>query len=280
MQQSIQSITAVRVHLSRTLLLLSLLLTSGASPAWSEEAPRLENLTVALWPEYDRPAVLVTYRVQLATDVVLPAQIALPVPTHVGMPHAIARRGQDGNLYTATSTREVEGDWAKVTVMTDSPSLQLEYYAPILSTGEVRNFIFRWPGGLEIAQFEYEVLQPKYGSNLVVMPSPTNEYMTSFGVMVQHAQLGALPATTQDTTIALTYNNPTERLSVTPAEVPKVPSTLALPTAAEPKQPTPTATEPSSGISSTQITLIVLGIAVAFIGGLWMGRNKSSELPD
>ncbi len=277
MQQSIQSITAVRVHLSRTLLLLSLLLTSGASPAWSEEAPRLENLTVALWPEYDRPAVLVTYRVQLATDVVLPAQIALPVPTHVGMPHAIARRGPDGNLYTTPSTREVEGDWATITVMTDSPSIQLEYYAPILSTGDDRKFIYRWPGGLEIAQFEYEVLQPKYATNLAVMPSPTDEYMTTFGVLVQHAELGALSGT-QDATVAFTYSNPGERLTVAQAAAPKVPSTLALPT--EPESSTPPATEPTSGISSTQITLIVLGITAAFIAGLWMGRNKDSDLPD
>jgi hypothetical protein len=280
LQQSTENVVSVRVHLSRALLLLSLLLTSGASPAWSEDAPRLEKLTVALWPEYDRPAVLVTYRVQLATDVVLPAQIALPVPTHVGMPHAIARRGPDGNLYTATSTREVEGDWATITVMTDSPSIQLEYYAPILSTGDDRKFIYRWPGGLEIAQFEYEVLQPKYATNLAVMPSPTDEYMTTFGVLVQHAELGALSGT-EDTTVAFTYSNPGERLTVTQASAPKLPSTLlALPTAAEPEQPTPPSTEPTSGISSTQITLIVLGITAAFIAGLWMGRNKDSDLPD
>ncbi len=276
MQQPRQSVTSMRIHFSRALLLLSLFLAGGTSPAWSEEAARVENFTVALWPEYDRPAVLVTYRLQLAADVVLPAQVALPIPTHVGMPHAIARRGPDGNLYTAESTREVNGDWATVTVTTDSPFLQLEYYAPILSTGEIRNFIFRWPGGLEITQFEYEVLQPKYASNLAVMPSPTNETMTTFGVMVQEARLGALTST-QETTIALTYSNPNDRLSVTPAAAP---STPAAPVTAQPQQSTPPVTEPTSGISATHITLIVLGIAAAFIVGLWMGRNKGSDLPD
>lgn len=271
MQEIMQRVTQVRAHVARALLLLSFLWVGSASPAWSEEAPSLENLTIALWPEYDRQAVLVTYRVQLSASVALPAEISLPVPTHVGSPHAIAKRGLDGNLYTVPATREVNGDWATITIQTDSPSLQLEYYAPILSTGEVRNFIFRWPGGIETAHLQYEVLQPKHATNLAVMPSPTNEHMTTFGVLVQQADLGALSAT-QNATIALTYSNPSGRLTITPAPVP---SMLALPVT--PAPPTPPAAAPPAEINSTYITLIVFGVAAAFIGGLWVGRNKGSD---
>ncbi len=271
-QQSTRSVVS-----STLLLLLSTLLIAGTSPAWSEETQRIENLTIALWPEYDRPAVLVTYRVKLPAEVTLPTQISLPVPTHVGPPTAIAKRGPDGNLYTAASTRNVDGDWATVTVETDSLAVQLEYYAPILSAGEVRNFIFRWPGGLEVGQLNYEVLQPKYATNLAIMPSPTSEEITSFGVMVQRAELGSLSAT-KEATIALTYSNPGARLTVTPAPVPEVTSALVRPS--PPDRPTPPTTDSAYEISATQITLIVLGVAAAFIVGLWMGRNKGSDLSD
>jgi len=274
-QQSTQPVIAVRFHFSRALLLVSFLLAVDVLPAWSEEAARLENLTIALWPEYDQSAVLVTYRAQLAADVVLPAQIALPIPTYVGMPHAVAKRGVDGNLYVAASTLEVEGDWSKVIVMTDSPVIQLEYYAPILATAAVRNFSFHWPGGLEIASLQFEVLQPRYATNFVVMPSPTNEYMTNLGVMVHQAGLGAL-SSAQDATITLSYSNPSERLTVTPTAVLSKP---ALPSTTEHEPSTLPPTEPKSRINATQVALIVLGVAAAFIGGLWMGRNKGSDTP-
>ncbi len=279
LQQSTQGVASGRVHLSRILFLLTFLLTAGASPASSQEVQRVEKLTIALWPEYDRPAVLVTYRVQLAPDVAFPAQIALPVPTHVGVPHAIAKLDADGKLYVVASTREIEGDWATVTVTTDSPDIHLEYYAPILASGHARNFIFRWPGGLEIAHLHYEVLEPKHSTNLAVMPSPTDENMTDFGVMIQHAELGTLSAT-QDATIALTYDNPSAQLSIPPAAVPNVPAALPAQPPSAAARPTPPATEPSSGTSSIQITLIVVGVAVAFIGGLWLGRSRGSDLAD
>ena len=93
----------------RRLLVLALLLVAGLLPAWGQDAPRAERLTIAFWPEYDRSAVLVTYRVELAPTVAVPALVELTIPADVGMPHAVAKRGADGGLYLTLSTREVNG---------------------------------------------------------------------------------------------------------------------------------------------------------------------------
>ena len=57
-------------YLLLPLLFLSLSLFSTS--ALAEEGPEIERLEVVLWPEYDRPAVLVFLRVQLAGGASLP----------------------------------------------------------------------------------------------------------------------------------------------------------------------------------------------------------------
>src|SRR3990172_8860380 len=51
-----------------------------AAPARAQAAPSIELLEIVLWPEYDRPAVLVIYRVTLSPDTAFPTQLTPPIP--------------------------------------------------------------------------------------------------------------------------------------------------------------------------------------------------------
>lgn len=132
---------------------------------------RFELLDVALWPEYDRPAVLVFYRVRLPQDLPLPARVRLPIPADVGEPHAVATRSAEGGLFDAQFEREVHGEWALISVETSSRDLWLEFYDELAQDGARRSYALLWPGQIELEAFEFEVQQPVGASELLVSPS-------------------------------------------------------------------------------------------------------------
>jgi hypothetical protein len=263
-----------RTARARGFLLLAVVLALGASPAWGQEAPEVERFTVALWPEYDRSAVLVTYRVELSPEVALPAHITLPIPADVGMPHAVAWRGEDGKLYLAEAIRKVDGEWAVMHVTTDSHHLQLEYYAPFSTSADARNFTYRWRGGLEVKNFIYEVLPPVFATDLAVTPPPSREVASRLGVPLQVGELGARSAT-QPQTIAITYSNPSGRLSATPAPPPPAASPPPLiSSGGEQPSPKTAVTQPSRKISTVQFVVIGSASAAVVLVGLWFARRR------
>jgi hypothetical protein len=255
----------------RGLVLPALLLATAALPAWSQDAVKADRLTVALWPEYDRPAVLVTYRVELSPEVALPAQVDLPIPADVGVPHAVAKLGSDGNLYLAPATREVDGEWAVMRVTTDRPRIHLEYYAPLSVSDDVRSFTYRWRGGMEINYFDYEVLAPPSAVDLVVTPPPSREAISDLGAPLQFGALGTHTAA-QQVTVAITYRNPGGRLGVTPA--PSSPAVVTPPLLSS-SDGLPAPTTPTAPKNNTmRFLLITLGIGAVVLVGLWLARRK------
>ena len=56
----------------------------------AQDEVRLAYLQVDLWPEYDRPEMLVILRASLAADVSLPVDVTFRIPAAVGDPNAVA----------------------------------------------------------------------------------------------------------------------------------------------------------------------------------------------
>ncbi|HEY43329.1 MAG TPA: hypothetical protein G4O11_05025, partial [Anaerolineae bacterium] len=176
-------------YLFLPLILLGALMSTSAEAQTEAEIDRLE---VSLWPEYDRSAVLVIYRVQLSPETPLPAIVSLPIPAGVGEPHAVATRSEGGELLLADYTRQVMGDWSMVTVVTDSLHVRLEYYDPLTFVGQYRSYSFIWPGGLDLGAFLYEVQQPLGASNLGITP-PGEASVGEDGLIYFKKDLGPQP---------------------------------------------------------------------------------------
>ena len=68
----------LRRGLPATLLLALLVCAAGTAPTVAQD--RLERLEISLWPEYDRPAMLVMLRAWLPADAEFPVTISLPMP--------------------------------------------------------------------------------------------------------------------------------------------------------------------------------------------------------
>jgi hypothetical protein len=153
---------------------------------------RLEQLQIDLWPEFDRPDMLVIYRGTLPTDVPLPATVTLRLPARVGEPHAVAYNDGSGNLLEASYSTTLADDWLLVSVEAPTPNFQLEYYDNLTRVGDERIYTFTWPGDYAVDQLDFALLPPVGASQIQTKPvlSPFQQatgaivYGTTFGNVV------------------------------------------------------------------------------------------------
>lgn len=253
--------------LHRSLLPFLLLgLSLFSTSALAQEGPEIERLEVVLWPEYDRPAVLVFLRVQLAGGTSLPTHVELRIPAAVGEPHAVATRGIDGSLVYAEYTRQVADDWATISVLTNSLDVWLEYYDDLKIDGEERNYTFVWPGGVDLSMFAYDVQQPVGATGMVVTP-PGEASIGDDGLLHYRGELG--PQSSSSTlSVNLAYTKSTSKLA---AEMGFPDSSFAGMEAVERSTPD----------QSTFLPLIIGSIAVVLlvIGGLIYFHLRREERP-
>ena len=265
-----------RVRRSKTRALFGASLVAGAAlsllAAWplrvlaQEEAVPLERLEVALWPEYDRPGVLVIYRFQLSAESPLPAQVRLPIPASIGQPNAVAWQDDDQALYDAVYAVETAGEWTTVLVeMRESRSGQLEYYADLSVQGELRTFRFEWPGGVETGAVSYEVQQPVTALDLTITPAPDSQNIGPFGLNYSVAILGPLDAGSR-WAIDMSYRKADSILTVE-----------ALQPLGEPNTPTSSVTAPRNLLPWL---LGGLGLAMVAGGAIYFSRSRAVPSPE
>lgn len=194
------SISLLRSRIGAAILMLvCLLMLTWSSATAQNPVTVLEQLQIALWPEYDRPAMLVIYRFRLPSDVQLPALIELPIPAEAGEPHAVAWQDADAGLFDASYTLVPVTGWNLVQILMEQSRLgQLEYYAELNFDGAQRSFEFHWPGTVELASFAYEVQQPIGAQQLQVEPGDASQGAGPFGMNYLNAELGPVAV---DTTI-------------------------------------------------------------------------------
>ncbi len=181
-------------HLRWMLLLVVLAgLGLGLRPAAAQQPPAIERLGVALWPEYDQPAMLVILRVQLAPGTALPAEVTLPIPASAGEPLAVAYTTADGALLNAPYTRQVQGDWALITLTSETPNAQVEYYQPLQISGTQRDFLYEWPGGQDLGMLSYEVQHPVGAQAMTIDPPAQSSAPRPDGLLYSFADLGPVP---------------------------------------------------------------------------------------
>jgi len=160
-------------NMLKRFLTLAVLITSLflASATLAQESLRVSELEVDLWPEYDRSDVLVIYHVKLPADISLPVDVVFRIPVASGDPHAVAVRQADGALLNAVYDRQVEGDWALITVTATMPEIQLEYYDPNISReNDLRQYTYTWLGDYPVEVMRIVVQQPVGASEMKVVP--------------------------------------------------------------------------------------------------------------
>jgi hypothetical protein len=206
---SIQNLLARTIFL---LLTLSLLAFPAAVGAQATNAVVIESMRVDIWPEYDKPSVLVILHITLSAATKLPADLSIRLPAAVGEPHAVAMQDPNG-LYNLNFDINNAGAWEEIVFQTPAPEVRIEYYDPGLTkTGKVRNYTFNWPGDYPINNLSLLVQQPTGATNLVLKPdmgsgSQAEDGLTYFTYLAGKVDSGTTFA------VSLAYEKPNDSLT-------------------------------------------------------------------
>ncbi|HFC08385.1 MAG TPA: zinc ribbon domain-containing protein [Chloroflexi bacterium] len=254
-------------------LLMALLLTLLAAGGAQAAAPHFAILKVSLWPEYDKPNVLVMYDITLPGDATLPLSLDVRIPARAGEPLAVAYQQPNGNLVNAEYTYSADAQWGTIHLKAMMPNVHIEYYDPALKKdGNQREFTFHWPGGAQIDALLLVVQQPATAKDIKISPTMGTGEVAADGLTYYHAQLGALRSDqTFDLTIAYTKDDDTLSVEALHANN----NTAGVP---------PTAA-PVAGETTWQrmipwaITLLGLILIVAGLGWYWLSTHTVPETP-
>lgn len=252
-----------RIAIAIGSILLALILVM---PVHAQSGVIFDQMTIEIWPEYDRPEVLVIYRITLADNVSLPAQVSLLIPRAAGTPYNIAMQDMDGLLYNLPYTTEVQNEFQKVIFTTPSAGLQIEYYDPGLSKeGEKRQFKYVWTTEYEINNLIISVQQPTNASNMQILPSFGAGELKDNGLVYYNNSIGKVKAATP-LAVELSYTKPDDQLTV----------------GLQPVQATPlSANTPGKTTPGNLLPWILGGVGlIMLVGGFswfWLTKNREAE---
>jgi hypothetical protein len=198
---------------------LSIILCS-ASPytAGAQSLPlQFETLTVSLWPEYDRPDVLVIYRAQLGVDTALPARLTFRLPGYVETMHAVAVK-EDGVLVNVDpNSIELthQGNDLLFTFPTTSTEIQFEYYDSVILSkqDQTRQFTYTLSVPYAVETAVFEVQHPFRAEDFTLVPEPVDTRTGNDGLRYSRVEVTSLAP---DDIVGLfaTYRRNTSELSV------------------------------------------------------------------
>jgi hypothetical protein len=241
-------------------------LTVLATPVAAQDAPTLSNLEIALWPEYDRPEVLVIYRGLFTPDTALPVPVEIRIPARVGQPTAVAYVDEAGQRFNQAHTTRIDGEQLVVSFDLATPAFQLEYYDELAadSTG-AREYTFTYVADYPSTELNLEFQVPSTATEFALDPAADSVVVEGDGLTYHLVQRSAVPqGGTESWTFA--YQKDNEELTAS--------AFMQAPT------PAPaTSQAPAVGSdSSTALIFLVAFVALVGVGAgaFWLGRRAQS----
>ncbi len=240
------------------LLWLVLLIPNGV---FAQAEIRFSSIEVDLWPEYDRPSMLVIYRMVLGAETPLPASVNLRIPVRIGVPNAVAARQPDGSLINIPYDLQESGDWEILSFNAPTPEIQFEYYDPALTkNGNRREFEFFWHADFAVDRFLMQVQQPMGASGMQISPSFGNGTTAGDGFVYYTSEIGSIPVG-EAFTVRIEYQKDSDDLSL--SGLPISPSG-------------PLEEETTAGLDWQELLpwiLGIIGVALLVGGGIWYWRS-------
>ncbi len=193
-------------------ILVLVLIFSAPMFVMAQGAVSFTSVTVDIWPEYDQPAVLVIERVNLPVETTLPATLTLRIPSG-GQINAVAMIDASGHLVNAPYESSVDGDWANLSITSNSLNVQVEYYQALVKDGNSRHITYQWPGDGSVGNFQVNFLAPANSSGITLDPPAESNAPGQDGLMNYVIKSQNLAAD-QTFAVKIDYNRPTSELSI------------------------------------------------------------------
>jgi hypothetical protein len=247
------------------LLALVLGLTLGLTPlsgSAQTQQTELSSLEISLWPEFDRPDMLVIYRGLFTTDTSLETPVEFRIPASAGQPTAVAYVGEGGQRFNQPYTTRLEGDWLVVSFEPSSIGFQLEYYAPLpLDPDGGREFTFTYTADYATGSLNLDVQAPPGSEGFALEPAADTITQQADGLTYHLVQAGPLSAG-ESRSWLLTYQ--------------RTRSDLTFESLVEAETPAETAPPAAEAADSSNVVIFVIAfLALLAVGGgaFWLGRH-------
>jgi hypothetical protein len=248
--------------MKRFVFALLLILIALVGSVQAQEAPTLSTLEITLWPEFDKPEVLVIYRGLVAADTPLPVLVEIHLPARVAQPSAVAYVGEDGQQYNQEHTTRVEGESLVVSFELATPGFQLEYYdtLPVDSAGR-RTYEYAYVADYPITALSLEFQVPPTAEGFTLEPAADSVTQQSDGLTYHLVQMGTVEQG-ETNTWTFTYQKADEDLTISGFVQPDAPEAAAPPPIED------------SGNSAVWIFLVAF-VALVSVGvaAFWLGRR-------
>jgi hypothetical protein len=241
--------------IKRILLLPLLLLALIPWPVSQAQSPvtAIQSLNVDLWPDYDRPAVLVLLTGALAADTPLPAVVTLPLPANADL-NAVARITSDDIMIDDIDSTTGSG---QLTFTTPDSRFRIEYYVPYIVENNQHTFTFTWSADLPVDQLIVTVQEPVAASGLVTEPAAIN-VEDGFNDLTYHT-LPAQPVPAgQPYSVRLGYTMASPQLSIE-----------NLPGVGQTETSSPLPPSPTSAGFNWPLMIAVAGGVLILLAGAW-----------
>jgi hypothetical protein len=211
-------------------LLLALLPLAGARG--QGPVTTLENLAIFIWPDYDRPSVLVLLTGTLAGDEPLPAVVTVPLPEDAQL-NAVARIDSQERM---VDDIPYSTDAGNLTLTTPDPRFQVEYYLPYRVEDGQHVFRLTWLSDLSVERLEATVQRPRAAASLLTEPTAIQVLEGQDGLAYMRLPAQVVPPG-QPYTLTVRYPMASTQLSVdrppggrgAPAAAPAAPGSAPAP---------------------------------------------------
>ncbi len=234
-----------------------------------QTTPLVTDLLVEIWPEYDRPEVLVIYRGELSQTTSFPAEVTFPLPNYVETMHVVASE-REGRLFELdASAVELRRDDQQtiLTFSVTSPKFQFEYYdSQILTQADrSRSLNFEFSTLHPVEAITFEIQEPLGAEDFQMTPLPENNFTGTNGL--QYHTLSKTGLAEGDTfSASATYQRSTDELTATGLTADISPPLEVTPVAA---------TDNNLWFAYLLIGLGITLLLVA-VGSWWWNRQKQS----
>ncbi|MBI5653266.1 MAG: hypothetical protein HZC40_22895, partial [Chloroflexi bacterium] len=146
-----------------------------APRAFAQDPNRLSTFKIQVWPEYDRPTVLVIIDGTLADKSNLPREISVLIPTPAELLVATYAT-PDGTSFAPeqpTKTKDLGDGWTSITFTINSPTFRIEYYHDALqgTADKTLNFAYKLFAPADSIAIEFQ--QPLRATNFATTPAMT-----------------------------------------------------------------------------------------------------------
>ncbi len=255
--------------MKRLILTLTFCVVILSGPILAQDAPVLSDLEISVWPEYDRPEVLVIYRGLFAEDTPLPVPVEISIPARVGQPTAVAYVGEGGQRLNQGYTTRIEGDWLVVEFELTTLGFQLEYYDALSadSAGQ-RQYTYAHVADYPITDLNLDFQVPPTAQDFALEPPADSVITESDGLIYHLVNAGAL-AQGEERSWAFTYRKDNEELTISSFVQSGTPV------------PAPPAATGGTDNSTVLIFLVAFVVLIAVgAAAFWLGRRTQPLQPE